>query len=257
MATATRRKTPAAAAAAAASTAGKRRTAAKNLAVASVKLATEEQHETARRAAIANAGAVSETAGAALLDAIRATVNHGPTSPAEVAECWPTCNNPKVYASYFNAGHACHKIIGLDATLQLIDTAATSGKAKGFERALAALRSVRATAKAAGKTKEGLFGKEAKNAVAEAVATASEVGVKKPAAKRATAGATDTAVDSATLRKAAQESGQSWRELARFIDTAARAAARMAKPVGREDVASKAVTSLAMLSAFLTTEFGE
>lgn len=228
-----------------------------SLTVAAAKLETTVNHETARRCAIEAVYTAEGLATAALTGAVIATAKHGPTSKEEVTECWPTCNNPGVYASKFNQGAKVAALIGIDATVALIEHADKLEGGRAHERVAAALSSVIREAKEAGKAKEGLTGKAATKAATNAKAAAKAAAAPRVVApvKRGAAGSTQ--IDDAQLRKAAQESGQSWGHLARFVQIAAKAASRMQEPVGREDVARKAVAGLAGLAAFLGDAFPE
>lgn len=229
----------------------------KSLTVAqTTKLDTTVNHETARRCAITAIHTAEGLATAALIGAVIATAKHGATSKEEVAECWPTCGHPAQYASKFNQGAKVAALIGEAAALDLIDYAAEKLEGgRAHERVAAALSSVIREAKEAGKSKEGLTGKAATKAATNAKAAAKAAAAPKVSApvKRGAAGTTQ--IDDAQLRVAAQESGQSWVHLARFVSLAAKAAGRMELPVGREDAARKAVAGLAGLAAFMGEDF--
>lgn len=222
----------------------------------SVKLDTAVNHETARRCAITAMHTAEGLATAALIGAIVATAEHGPTSKEEVADCWPSCNSPAVYASKFNQGAKVAALIGIDNAVALIRHAEELEGGRAHERVGAALSSVIAEAKDAGKSKEGLTGKAANTAVKNAKAAAVKASAPKNKApvKRGAAGTTQA--DAATLRKAAEQSGRSWEELAHFIAMAAKAAGRMDKPVGREDAAGNVVKGLQGLAAYMADHFG-
>lgn len=231
---------------------------AQSIVAQSVKLDTTVNHETARRAAINAIHTAEGLATAALVGAVIATAEHGPTSKEEVAECWPTCNNPAVYASKFNQGAKVAALLGIDNAVAIIRDAESMNGGRAHERVGAALSSVIATAKESGKTKEGLTGKPARDAIRNAKAAAlAASGPKAPKApvKRGAAGSVQA--DDAALRKAQEESGRSWAHMARFLTMAAKAASRMERPVGREEKAKAAVQALVGVAGFFSEHFGD
>lgn len=174
----------------------------------------------------------------ALLLALKMTVTLGATSKDEVAANWPHCNNPGVYASWFNVGDKAQKVVGVKAALGLIEDAAKL-KGQAFQNARNALQSVIGEAKAQGV-------KELKPAAAKMAAKAAITKVSAPKLK---APATESKrgpklQDAATLAAAAVASGSGHRELAAFILLCSQNAHRLPAPEGREDLHRKALAAI-------------
>lgn len=173
----------------------------------------------------------------ALLFALKMTITLGATSKDEVAKYWPSCNNPGVYASWFNVGAKAQTVVGEKLAIELIDKAAAV-KGQQFQNARDALQAVIREAKAQG-VKE-LKPAAAKLAVKSAIVS---VGVKKEKAEIVKRGT--KAQDAATLAAAAVEAGKGHREMAHFLKLCSNNAHRFAAPQGREDAHREAVQKLA------------
>ena len=177
--------------------------------------------------------------GTALVDMLRTVLAHGPTSTAEIAEGWPSCNNPKVYASYFNSADAAQKIVGLKAAEDII---ATAEKAKGstFANACKGFAYVRQAARDAGE--KTLKPAAAKLAVkgATAAITAPKDKAPAPAAKKGAQGQ-----KTATIAAAAIEAGQGPKAMANFLTLASQNAHRLPTTAGREQLHREACKALA------------
>lgn len=199
-----------------------------------------------QRAAILRELETAEAAvGVALLNALRMTITMGPTSKDEVAESWPSCNNPAVYASWFNLGHRAQSVVGERLTLDAI-AKSCEGKGQSFKKAREALVKVIDTAKkqtgvVAGRAGCELTGRAATAAVNAAVtaAKAAAVAPKAPAAPRQ-----PKAPTTAVLAAAAIETGKGARELGGFLRLASQQAHRMAAPSGQEGAWREALTAL-------------
>lgn len=204
-----------------------------------------ERNKPARAAVLRELEVAEQATGVALLNALRMTIQLGPTSKDEVAQCWPSCNNPGVYASWFNLGHKAQLVVGEKLALEAI-AKACEGKGRSFTKAREALVTVVATARKAtgvhaGKAGCELSGRAATQAVNAAVtaAKASAVAPKAAPAKRA-----PKAQDSATLAAAAISSGKGARELGQFMRLASQQAHRMAAPEGHEQAWREAVSAI-------------
>lgn len=190
-----------------------------------------------RLEALRNIDTAEDLFGTALIEGLRMTAVYGQTSKAEVAEGYTRCNNPDVYASWFNRGAKACAIIGLTATQKLIDKA-SEGKG-GFQRARDALGSICKQAKDAG-AKE-LAPKAANAAVTFALKSAGD--------KSATRAAKKTVVrarSTVNLAAAALEAGKGHKELAAFIKLASNTASRLPEREGREALHREAVAALAV-----------
>lgn len=198
-----------------------------------------DDHNAAQRASIINAIELADgNMSQALLLALKMTVSLGATSKAEVEGAWPRCNNPGVYASWFNVGHKAQAVMGQKLALETIEKAAAT-KGQAFQNAIAALQSVIKEAKAQGV-------KELKPAAAKMAAKAAVTKVSAPKLK---APATENKrgpklQDAATLAAAAVSSGAGARELAAFVLLCSNNAHRMAAPEGREEAHRLAVKKL-------------
>lgn len=193
----------------------------------------------AREALLSQLNTADDLLGNALLFALKMTAQHGATSTKEVGEFYPRCANPLQYASMFNLGDKVQAIIGVDATLALIDKAA-DGKGSAFNRAKAALADIVRQAKTAGvktlnKSAAKLAVKGAIVAV-DAKANAPKVVVKKSAAP---------ASGPAALAQAALQSGASHREVFAALKLTTQNAKRMGAPEGREAAYHEAMDKLA------------
>lgn len=190
-----------------------------------------------RLEALRNIDTAEDLFGSALIEGLRMTAIYGQTSKAEVAEGYTRCNNPDVYASWFNRGAKACAVIGLTATQQLIDKA-SEGKG-GFQRAREALASICKQAKDAG-AKE-LAPKAARMAVTAALKTAGDKSV-----TRSTTKTVVRARSTVNLAAAALEAGKGHKELAAFVKLASNTASRLPEREGREALHREAVAALAL-----------
>lgn len=177
--------------------------------------------------------------GAALVAGFVMTATYGPTSKAEVAEGYTRCNNPDVYASWFNRGDKAQAIIGRDATLDLIAKAEAGKGGSALVRIREALGQVIASAKTAGKKE---FNKtESRRVVASALAAASEkVAAPKVVALRGAQGQR-----TATIAAAAAAVGAGGcHEVAIALRHMTEQAAKLTPPEGRETAFKEAMAAL-------------
>lgn len=199
-------------------------------------------HKAERLAVLSNIETASDLMGASLLEGLRMTARYGLTSKAEVAEGWPSCNHPDVYAANFNRGYKAMQIVGEKLALEAIDRAEAAGTTArnggGYGRALSALKSIIDGAKSAG-VKE-LTGRAATAAVKDAVATCAKPKDAAPAKARAPQGPNAT-----TLAKAALDMGKGHAEMAAFLKAASLVAQSLPVPEGRETAHRDALESLA------------
>lgn len=181
--------------------------------------------------------------GDALVSGLRMTAMYGPTSREEVAAHYTRCNNPAVYASWFNLGDRAQQVVGEKLALEAIERAAKGPR--GFQRAREALLGITRAAKAAtGKSDGELTGRAAQNAVKEAVAAATTKAAERKAEKSAKIARGTKSQDAATMASAALECGKGHREMAAFILLASQQAARLPEVQGRETAHRNAVKLL-------------
>lgn len=177
--------------------------------------------------------------GTALVGMLRTVLQYGPTSVAEVTAGWPTCNSPKVYASYFNSADAAQQIVGQKAAEEVIVTAE---KAKGstFNLACKGFAYIRQAARDAGE--KSLKPAAAKLAVkgAAAAITAPKAEKAVPSAKRGAQGQ-----KAATIAAAAIEAGSGPKSMAGFLTLASNNAHRLPVTAGREELHRAALKKLA------------
>jgi len=200
----------------------------------------------AQRAKILGAMNTADRAvGQALLEGLRMTIKHGPTSPDEVAQHFPRCSSPGVYASYFNRGAKAAAIIG---ERKALDAIAEAGKLTGaeFTNACDVLKAIGDAAKA-----EGV--KEVGNREATAMTKAAVVKVKGAIAARKAAkseGATKDkrgtkSQDEATMREAAMQAGKGARETFHALQLLSNSARKLTAPEGREEAWKAGLAQLA------------
>ena len=130
--------------------------------------------EALQRAAAAEVGRVN-----ALIDAVRATVQHGPYTAEEIAANFVKGASVAVYRSNFNLGHKAAQVLGEAKAAQVIDAAAKL-EGKRYDNVLDALRSVAKAGREAGG--ELVTGKASTAIVKAAAAAASEGAAKREAA---------------------------------------------------------------------------
>ena len=206
-----------------------------------------ERNKPARAAILRELETAEQAVGVALLNALRMTITMGPTSKDEVAACWPSCNNPAVYASWFNLGHRCQTVVGEKLTLDAI-AKSCEGKGQSFKKAREALVKVidgarKQTGIVAGKAGCEVSGRAATALVNASVTAAKAAAVApKPTAEKSPR--KPTGAQTATLAAAAIESGKGARELGQFLRLASQQAHRMAAPAGHEGAWREAMTAL-------------
>jgi len=199
----------------------------------------DQRHAQERAEILSNINTADDLANTSLVAGIAMTVTLGLTSADEVGKYYPRASAPKVYASQFNLGFRLQEVMGHKAALELI-AKAQAGKGAAFHRVVAACRAALAQAKqATGKAGAAVDNKSAKGIIATALAQAS---APKPAktqdevsAKRGT-----RAANTATLAKAAAESGESWAALAGFALLLSQRVHAMADAEGRETICQDA-----------------
>lgn len=182
--------------------------------------------------------------GGAMIEGLRMTVMHGPTSEAEVRQHYSRCGSPSVYASNFNRGHKAAQAVGEKLALETIaKAAAATGPGSAYRKACDALKAVIDAAKKAGGQ---LASKAAQATVRDAVKVASTAAVdRKVKSQNAATAKRDTSGKSAaTLAAASIQTGKGAREMAAFLTLAANNATRMEAPIGREAAWREACTAL-------------
>lgn len=210
--------------------------------VQSDKLEADLRHREERLEAFRKVATADDLAGSALVGALLAVAMHGATSKAEVAEAWPTCNNPDVYASYFNSADKVQKLIGLKATVDLITTAASTGGGAGFTKAREALAHVIRDAKAQG-VKE-LKPAAARMAVKAAVQAATAPKPKTAKGAQGQRSGTMSAAKAATVGEAAIRSSESPKAVASALRLISQNAHRLPEPEGRSELFRVALKAL-------------
>lgn len=178
--------------------------------------------------------------GDALIAGLQMTAKYGRTSTEEVAGHYTRCNNPAVYASWFNLGYRAMQVVGEKLALEAIDKAIRTGKGSQFQRAREALSAI--CRKAADAGVKQVDGRKATALVKDAVALASEKSAERKVAKAAPKGAQGQR--SATMGAAAIESGKGAREVAAAVKLASQNASRLEAPEGREAAWNEALAAL-------------
>lgn len=156
----------------------------KNAAVASKITTAADAHASARIQALRDVVKAEQGRVLALVNAIKATVVHGPFTAEEIADNFVKGSSVPVYRSNFNLGHKLAQLIGEAKTLQLIDATAKAAGGKVYDAVLDALRA----AVKAGKDASGgemVTGKAAASIVATGKAAAKEGEAKREAGKEA------------------------------------------------------------------------
>ncbi len=206
-----------------------------------------ERNKPARAAILRELETAEQAVGVALLNALRMTITMGPTSKDEVAACWPSCNNPGVYASWFNLGHRAQSVVGEKLTMDAI-AKSCEGKGQSFKKAREALVKVIDGARKQTGIVAGKAGCEVSGRAATALVNASVTAAKAAAAAPKPTGEKSprkpTGAQTATLAAAAIESGKGARELGQFLRLASQQAHRMAAPAGQEQAWRDAMTAL-------------
>lgn len=211
--------------------------AAPSVVVPDAKLA-DDRHAKDRAAILQAIDTAEDLLGTALVAALQMTARFGRTSKDEVRANWPRCNNPDVYASWFNLGAKAQAIVGEKLALQAIESATAKGTGSAFQRAREALSGIVRGANAQGvKT---LDGRKAQALMKEAVGFATEKSAERKAAKPKGAQGQRTA----TMGAAAIESGKGRRELAAAVKLCSQSGSRMEAPEGRESAWHEAMAAL-------------
>lgn len=206
----------------------------------------DERHAAERSKVLDAIDTAEDLLGSALIAGLRMTVEFGRTSSAEVAAHYTRCNNPAVYASWFNLGDRAQQVVGQKLALEAIAKAEASGSGS-FQKAREALAAICATAKGAG-VKE-LNGRAAQAAVREAVKSATDKAATRKAEKSAVKVIRGTkAQDTGTMAAAALECGKGHREMAAFLKLASQNAQRLPELQGRESAHREALAALAKCS---------
>lgn len=207
--------------------------------------ATADNAHAADRAKVLDAiDTAEDLLGTALVEGLRMTARFGRTSSDEVAKHYTRCNNPAVYASWFNLGNRAMLIVGEKLALDTIERATATGKGSMFQRAREALLAVCNTAKKSG-VKE-LSGRAAQTAVKEAVQSAvTKADDRKTPKPTLTVVRGTKAQDAATMAAAALECGKGHRELAAFLKMASQQAQKLPELQGRETAHRAALKALA------------
>lgn len=206
---------------------------------ADAKLAAE-RHTAERAEILRNIDTAEDLLGSALIEGLRMTVLYGATSADEVGKYYTRCNNPGVYASYFNRGHKAQLVVGEKLALDAIERATAGSGGKAFVKARDALKAIVDAAKAKGEKR--LDGRAATATVRAAVQQAV---APKPQADKKPAARGTKAQDDKTLRVAANECGKGAHELATFVMLASQQAHAMNGPIGREEQYQAACRKLA------------
>lgn len=206
-----------------------------------------DAHKADRLKALQAIDTAEDLFGSALVNGLIMTAQFGQTSKAEVSEGYTRCKSPDVYASWFNRGAKVAAIIGIDATVELIDkcdklrNADDRGGSANFVKARDALGAVIQQAKTAG-AKE-LAPKAAKAAVTFALKSASD-----KSATRKKSAPVVRARSTVNLAAAALEAGKGHKELAAFVKLASQTAHRLPEREGKESLHREALAALANAS---------
>lgn len=156
---------------------------AKNAKAAAAITTAADAHAAARVQALHDVVKAEQGRVLALVNAIKATVTHGPFTAEEISANFVTGSSVAVYRSNFNLGHKVGQLIGEAKTLQLIDATVKAVKGKVYDAVLDALRAAVAAGKSAGG--ELVTGKAATAIVATAKLAAAEGSAKREAGKAA------------------------------------------------------------------------
>ena len=159
------------------------KTAAKNAKTAAAIVTAADAHASARVQALRDVVKAEQGRVLALVNAIKATVTHGPFTAEEIAANFVTGSSVAVYRSNFNLGHKVGQLLGEAKALQLIDATAKNAKGKVYDSVLDALRAAVAAGKSAGG--ELVTGKAAAAIVATAKTAAKDGEAKREAGKAA------------------------------------------------------------------------
>lgn len=206
----------------------------------------DERHAAERSKVLDAIDTAEDLLGSALIAGLRMTVEFGRTSAAEVQAHYTRCNNPAVYASWFNLGDRAQQVVGQKLALEAIAKAEATGSGS-FQKAREALAAICSAAKGAG-VKE-LNGRAAQAAVREAVKSATDKAATRKAEKSAVKVIRGTkAQDTTTMAAAALECGKGHREMAAFVKLASQQAQRLPEVQGRESAHREAVAALAKCS---------
>lgn len=193
-----------------------------------------------RAKALQAANNADAAAGAALVGCILATLEHGLTSTAEVTEHFPRCNNPAVYASYFNLGHRAQSVLGIDQTRGLIDRVTKDGGSL-FLR----VRSALSAALKEAQTITGKKGAPVKLADARKVVKLATVAADAANDKSKASKAKGTRAPNASTQAAAlAQSGQSHKAMALSLRAMVSEARKLGEPEGREAAYRDAMAAL-------------
>lgn len=159
------------------------KTAAKNAKTAAAITTAADAHASARVQALRDVVAAEQGRTLALVNAIKATVTHGPFTAEEISANFVTGSSVAVYRSNFNLGHKVGQLLGEAKTLQLIDSVAKVATGKIYDAVLDALRAAVAAGKSAGG--EMVTGKAGASIVATAKEAAKAGAAKREAGKEA------------------------------------------------------------------------
>lgn len=195
-----------------------------------------------RAKALQAANDADSAAGTALVACIVATIHHGATSADEVMAHFPRCNNPGVYASYFNRGHKAQAVLGIAQAQGLVDRIVKSGGGSFLK-----VREGLKAAMDAGKESTGKAGApvklaDARKIVAAAAKSADQAGDKSKDAKRVTRGT--RAPNEQTATAALASSGQSHKAMALSLRIMVQEARKLGAPEARESAYSDAMAAL-------------
>lgn len=202
----------------------------------------DERGAAERAAALKAANDADTAAGTALVACIVATIHHGATSADEVMTHFPRCNNPGVYASYFNRGHKAQTVLGVDQAQGLVDRIVKSGGGSFLKVREGLKAAMDAGKEVAGKAGAPVKLADARKIVTAAAKSADQAGEKSKDAKRVTRGTRDPNAQTATAALAS--SGQSHRAMALSLRIMVGEAKKLGAPEARESAYTQALEAL-------------
>ena len=208
------------------------------------KLATVAGHDV-RVSAFRTWGKADGAAGVALVACYIACAKTGQTDAAELGEARPELPTPsrEAYASAFNRAAKVADVLGITATVDLIDRAVKGAQGRAREAIADALGAALSTARQGGiKRATAVQARKVAKAALVAVAekAADRKAVKVAGHKRGT-----KSQDSATMAAAAVASGKGHREVYAAVRLASNNAQRLPEPEGREAAWKSAIGKLA------------
>ena len=204
-----------------------------------------------RAALLQNMDTATDLADSALVWGLKMTAMHGATSKDEVSAHFTRCASPAVYAADFNKGDKVQKVLGIAATIALIDKA-SKGKGSAYMRCKAALASVISSTKGQKKLNAAAIKVATKHAMTAADESHDKL-VAARAARKAAKGDKPAAPgkppavanDAPALAKAAMQVGTTHKAYASVIKLVSQSARKLEAPEGRKEAHAAALAALA------------